>query len=82
MVTGTLKIRLSLSLKHAKQITQICVHLTKITIGGGEGGREAKMESGHTFLCFFVEPFPYILYDLRLISVVQLEGTIALADLA
>ena len=30
-------------------------HLTWVTI---EGGGEAKMESGHTFLRFFLEPFP------------------------
>ena len=34
--------------------TQKKFHLTWVTLGGGE----AKMESGHTFFCFFLEPFP------------------------
>ena len=34
--------------------TPIFFHLTVVTLGG-----EAKMESGHTFLRYFFEPFPY-----------------------
>ena len=62
-----------------KQKTPKFFLLTRVTLG--EGGRPRWKVVTLSFV-FFVEPFPYILDDLWLISVVQLEGTIALADLA
>ena len=44
------------------------------------GGGEAKMESGHTFLRFFLDAFPYSLSEL--ITTVFLEQPKALASSA